>query len=300
MRGVAVLIPSFNSEQTIGQTLASIASQGEVLRGISAVYVADDCSSDRSVQMAQEQGKDGVLPLHILQNPRNLGERENVNRAIAAISFHTDWVLVLHSDDIAQQGWAETIVSRIEICSDSVGSICSSWDNLWPDGSTTPGEDAPARAVELIRGTPESIRGTLLRGCWWHISGCAIRLSAFQEVGGFDPNLPQMGDLEWLLRLLQRGWAVEYIPRSLILYRQHQKSVSFKSFQTDADIEEQLLITRRFSAFLRFRDLVFLHLQNGYFVMRRMGRSWVTFRVGRLIRNCMTLIRIAINFFRCL
>lgn len=299
MTEIAILVPSFNSEQTIGQTLASLASQGEALQRISAVYVADDCSSDGTVQAAQEQWG-GTVALHILQGHGNLGERRNVNQALKAISSHADWVLILHSDDIAKQDWLKTMVSRIEACLDSVGSICSSWDNLWPDGSITPGEDAPEKANELIQGTPESIRGTLLRGCWWHLSGCAIRLLAFQRVGGFDPNLPQMGDWEWLLRLLQHAWAVEYVPRSLILYRQHQKSVSFKSFQTDADVKERLLIMRRFSIFLRLQDLILSHFQNGYFILCRSGRALTKFRLGRCLRASFTLLSISINFLQCL
>ena len=102
MTEIAILVPSFNSEQTIGQTLASLASQGEALQRISAVYVADDCSSDGTVQAAQEQWG-GAVALHILQGHCNLGERRNVNQALKAASSRADWVLILHSDDIAKQ-----------------------------------------------------------------------------------------------------------------------------------------------------------------------------------------------------
>src|SRR5690606_22498361 len=111
-----------------------------------------------------------------------------------------------------------------------VGSICSSWDMLQLNGSVTPGEENLYTPVQVIAGNVQTVRGTLLRGCWWHVSGCAIRIRAFTDVGGFNSMLQYTSDWDWLLRCLQGGWSVEYIPRTLILYRAHQNSVSSKSF----------------------------------------------------------------------
>src|SRR4029453_3425840 len=109
---------------------------------------------------------------------------------------------------------------------------------LWPDGRVAVGEDDPGRPVKHIAGSPARVRETLLLGCWWHISGCAIRLRAFDQVGPFDASLPQLGDWDWLLRCLAAGWVVTYVPRALIIYRQTPGGVGSVSFQTDRDIRE--------------------------------------------------------------
>lgn len=136
-----------------------------------------------------------------------------------------------------------------------------SWDNLMEDGSIESGEDNIDRKVELIQGNQLSVQNTLLKGCWWHISGCAIRLKIFEDVGGFAIDMPQQGDWEWLLRLLSKGWAVEYIPRTLILYRQHSASVSSVSYRTHRDIRESLRIFHQYQGFLSTQNYITLHLQ---------------------------------------
>src|SRR5439155_4241151 len=96
---------------------------------------------------------------------------------------------------------------------------------------------------------------TLMRGCWWHVSGCAIRIEAFENIGGFDANMPQLGDWEWLLRCLAAGWSVEYVPTTLIRYRQTPASVSSVSFRVDRDIRESLSIISRYSHLLTAPEL---------------------------------------------
>jgi GT2 family glycosyltransferase len=148
------------------------------------------------------------------------------------------------------------------------------------NGAVTSGEDDPHRSVVSIAGSEQAGRDTLVLGCWWHLSGCAIRRQTLADVGGFHLQLPQLGDWEWLLRCLGRGWSVEYIPRTLMLYRQSLASVSSISFQIDRDIRERLLILRRYRELLGRRRLIHLHVRLLYAVTRRMGRALLN-RSGR-------------------
>jgi hypothetical protein len=43
----------------------------------------------------------------------NLGERANLNRAVASISEPYDWLLILHADDIVKPHWLALIMDRI-------------------------------------------------------------------------------------------------------------------------------------------------------------------------------------------
>ncbi|QSJ15284.1 glycosyltransferase family 2 protein [Nostoc sp. UHCC 0702] len=294
MNKIAILIPTFNSETTISETLESIQSQNEWLPKISAVYIADDYSSDRTIALVEQSWK---MPtqLNILKADKNLGERGNVNRAMAVLRDSTDWVLILHSDDIAKPNWLETMILRIEACSEKVGSICSSWDNLMPDGSLRQGEDNLNREIEVIEGHQKSVRDTLLKGCWWHISGCAIRVKAFEDCGGFSPNLPQLGDWEWLLRCLHSGWSVEYIPRTLILYRQSTVSVSSKSFQTHRDITEFLEIIPQYIKFLESTELRHLYMQKVDSLIRRAVKSLITLNITRFMQAFQVLFTLLLS-----
>jgi glycosyltransferase involved in cell wall biosynthesis len=275
-----ILIPAYNSAATIQVTLESIQKQAQGLERIAAVYLADDSSSDATIAIAQRCWRSVDAPLKILCGRVNLGERANLNRAVASISEPYDWLLILHADDIVKPHWLALMMDRMAKCEATIGSICSSWDALMSDGAFNLGEDDPHRSVVSIAGSEQAVRDTLVLGCWWHLSGCAIRRQTLADVGGFHPQLPQLGDWEWLLRCLSRGWSVEYIPRTLMLYRQSLASVSSISFQIDRDIRERLLILRRYRELLGRRRLIHLHARLLYAVTRRMGRALLN-RSGR-------------------
>jgi glycosyltransferase involved in cell wall biosynthesis len=307
MKKIAIIVPTYNSAKTIEMTLDSIKSQVVNTSSEISVFVRDDCSSDNTIQIAEKSWHSNQnstlvhsnIPIQLIKNEKNLGERGNLNSAISEISAtRVDWFLILHSDDIAKANWLKIILARIECCGDEVGSICSSWDNLMEDGSIEPGEDNCDRTVELIQGDQLSVRNTLLKGCWWHISGCAIRLKTFEDVGGFAIDMPQQGDWEWLLRCLSKGWAVEYIPRTLILYRQHSASVSSSSYKTHRDISESLKIFRQYQRFLSARDYLKLHLLKSSYLLRRMVRSLIELNTQRFILAWIILFEVIGNLVK--
>ena len=224
---IAVVIPNYNSAKTIEDTLQSIKALNK-LDLVTKVYLADDGSTDTSIQQAQSIFSD----LYVLLNKPNIGQWKNLNRALQHIrSEGFDWVLVLHADDVVKPHWLELMVEQIENASTHVVSVCSSWDDWLPDGSIITGEDNSQRHVNLIKGTQEAVRNTIHRGCWWHISGAAIRLSVLETIGLFDPIYSHNSDYEYLLRILNSQLEVIYIPRTLLLYRYHDLSVSSHSFR---------------------------------------------------------------------
>ncbi len=281
MKKIAILIPAYNSQDPIVETLESIQKQEEYLNKIQAVYIADDCSQDDTISIAQKCWLSSVH-LEIIKSEKNQGERRNVNGAIATFKNKIDWVLILHSDDIAKSNWLELMISRIENCDEKVGSICSSYDNLMTDGTIVVGEDNLSRNIEVIAGNIESVKGTFKNGCWWHLSGCAIRIKTFENIGGFMPEMPQKGDWEWLLRCLNQGYSIEYIPRTLILYRQHYASVSSISFNTHRDITESIEIVDQYKEILTKEEILNLYQQWIIALIKRIGRSLLQRNIKRL------------------
>lgn len=299
MNRVGILIPAYNAADTIANTLTSLRRQVSGLERVQAVYLADDGSTDSTISVAHRYWE-GPPPLVTLQSSVNSGERANCNRAISAIRNCLDWILLLHADDLAKPAWLSLMLDAIDRCGPEVASICSSWDTLLPDGSIIEGEDDPKRPPALVTGTVSSVRDTLLRGCWWHISGCAIRLSAFDQIGEFDPSLPQLGDWEWILRCLYSGWSVLYLPRTLILYRQHIGSVSSESFQRDRDIIESLSIVQKYCGLLKPSELAQFHLRRIWFLLRRSARAAQRCQLYRCVARVRSLLLVVESFGRCL
>lgn len=284
---VAILIPSYNSAGTIVETLDSVQRQLPEAGNLS-VYLADDGSKDGTIAVARQTWK-AQLPLRVIARERNLGQWPNKNGALAEIAGNADWVLLLHADDFARNQWLSVLLDRISRCPASVGSIGSGWKNLHVENPIpSPEDDAPPK-VEEIKGTPESVRWTLLKGCWWLISGCAIRLAAFRDVGPFDPRFPYGGDYEWLLRCLHKGWDVELLEKNLIFRRSRSGSVSGQSSLRHIDIRDYIRIYNRYARVLAPREIVRLHAKACVALGRRMARSVVSGNLRRFFGACSTL-----------
>jgi GT2 family glycosyltransferase len=241
--GAAVLIPAHNASSTIGSTLEALQCNPE-LDLIKAVIVLDDASSDGTADLAKAAWQSSV-PMEVWTNGRNEGQWKTTNAGLMRLS--AQWVFILHADDLVKPNWISLYLNAMKFCPDDVATICSSYDTWDPESNQIdPGEECPGDPNVLVSGTRESIIDTLNRGCWWHISGCAIRTRAFHQVGGFQSDMPYSGDLEWLLRCLASGFSVLYIPRSTMLYRQHSRSVSSNSLRRGLDIEEKIRLFRTY------------------------------------------------------
>jgi glycosyltransferase involved in cell wall biosynthesis len=271
---VVVVIPTYNSAATIEDTLNSIQQQGDGLHRIQRVILSDDGSTDNTVQLARACWK-AATPLEVLEAPRNRGEYPNVNEAIASLDASVEWYCMMHSDNMAKPGWLEALTDQIGKAPGEVGSICTSWDDLMLDGRTIPGENAPPGEVRTIPGNREAVYDTLRRGCWWHNSTAAVRVKAFREIGGMPAGqgLRQKGDWDFLLRLLSAGWSIQYIPRTLMVYRENATSVSSANFLKHRDVTEAAAIVQRYCAGCPWRTLLSIHKQYLVFLMRRSGSS---------------------------
>jgi glycosyltransferase involved in cell wall biosynthesis len=89
---IPIVIPAFNSANTIAETLASIAKQDNLVGLVSFVLLIDDASTDDTAKVARECWQ-GAVPLKIERNPQNLGERRTINAGFQSLLAQTDWVM---------------------------------------------------------------------------------------------------------------------------------------------------------------------------------------------------------------
>jgi glycosyltransferase involved in cell wall biosynthesis len=290
----AIVIPAFNAAATIVETLRAVQVCPGVAK-LGGVFVCDDASTDNTPELAADAWT-GMPKLTILQNEDRLGERRTVNAAFERLRGEYDWIFILHADDVVKGNWLDIYFKRINAAGTRVASICSSYDCWYPDAKKIqPGEDDLSRDLEIIRGNRESVLGTLKAGCWWHISGCAIRVDRFFEIGGFRPHMPQLGDFEWLLRCLKLGYDIEYIPRTTMLYRMHPASVSSNSFKRGQDLSERLELFGIYcdERYLTRREFRSVRTRVVYTALKRMIKQ---LGAGKLqgIRNLLSVCRRAI------
>lgn len=291
----AVLMLSYNDSSTIGEAVRSVRAQSRQ-HELAAVILADDASRDDTVLKARAVAGDR-LRLHVLPTPHNYGPWPNLNRALQHVGSVADWAIILHADDIATEGWLDALLTRIERCADDVASISTSWDMLYHDGMDATGERHDDQ-VRLIPGSREAVRDTLLNGCWWKISGAAIRMKAYQEIGDFDARVPQCADWDWTMRALQQGWSMEYIPRVHTIYRQHAGTMSTAALRSDVDIRDALTMIDRFGYTLKKRELLGFHLRRGRYTLRRLARGIMRADADRVVTSLRTFTMLSRHLIR--
>lgn len=90
---IITVIPVYNGQAFIGQTLASVAQQ--TLKP-GRVIVIDDGSTDATPEIVRGFKE---LACEYIRNPTNLGLVKNYNRALD-FAKETDYLQILHADDL--------------------------------------------------------------------------------------------------------------------------------------------------------------------------------------------------------
>lgn len=198
---VSVLMTAYNRQKFISDAVESVLAS--TLSSFELIVV-DDCSSDRTAEIAKEyEGRDPRVRL--VRNETNLGDYANRNRA--ASYARGEYLKYVDSDDIIYPHGLEVMVRCME---------------AWPDAgfgvSAVPDEAGPCpRFLTPLEAYRENYFRRDLLG---RAPGSAIiRRSAFEAVGGFSGRR-QIGDHELWLKMA-RKFAVVKMPTDLLWDRQH-------------------------------------------------------------------------------
>ena len=105
---IDVIIPAYNSEDTIGRTLASLVSQTRQRKLI--VTVIDDCSTDCTAAIVKKFK--GLLPLNYIKLEKNLG-RPGLVRNVGIENTKCPYIIFLDADDILEPTAAEVLSRAI-------------------------------------------------------------------------------------------------------------------------------------------------------------------------------------------
>lgn len=111
---VSVVMPAYNAEKTIGESIESVLNQ---THQCFELIIVDDGSTDASLKIAFEYGRKNSK-IRVIRNMGNLGVAESRNNAIQVANYN--WIAFLDSDDMWEPTKLEKqldIVSRYPSCS---------------------------------------------------------------------------------------------------------------------------------------------------------------------------------------
>lgn len=105
---ISVVIPTYNRERVLPQTLDSIAAQ---TYGEWECIIVDDASTDQSMDVASEYAKEDSR-FKVLRNERHKGAQGARNTGILAAEG--DWICLFDSDDLMYPNYMQEMANAIE------------------------------------------------------------------------------------------------------------------------------------------------------------------------------------------
>ncbi len=111
MPTLTTVIPAYNAERFIGETLASVAAQTHLP---DRLVILDNCSTDDTPKIIEAfQNRHSSLNCEFRRNETNIGGTANFNKAFGFAS-ETDFLHVLSADDLIQPRFFETLLPLLD------------------------------------------------------------------------------------------------------------------------------------------------------------------------------------------
>jgi glycosyltransferase involved in cell wall biosynthesis len=210
MPKISIIIPTYNSEDTIKETVASVQQQSFTDWEL---IIIDDGSLDNTIDVVKNIAEPRIK-LFVYENG---GVGTARNRGITQATG--EFIAFLDADDL----WTcDKLASQIEALNQNhQAKVAYSWTNFV-------NEDGKF----LFSGEALDYQGNiyqhlLLTNFLVSGSNILVRRDALQVVTGFNPDLPYVADWDFYLRLA-RNFDFVVVPKYQILYRQSVNSMSSK------------------------------------------------------------------------
>jgi glycosyltransferase involved in cell wall biosynthesis len=230
---VSVVIPTYNGEQYIGETIGSVL--GQTFESWELV-VYDDGSTDATVEVARE--KVGLDPRVTVIAGSNGGVAQARNAGFALTDQRTSYVIFLDHDDVWNPEMLQTLVGVLDVSPEYVAAhaiaTCIDENGQQPvgddleeymshragfrDGRLRPIEPTePTTFADFVYSNWIVTPGTLL-----------VRRAIATSVGGFDRDVTPADDWDMAVRVSRLG-DVGYVGRPLLRWRRHSGAQSYAS-----------------------------------------------------------------------
>jgi glycosyltransferase involved in cell wall biosynthesis len=211
---VSVIIPVYNGEKHLAATLDTVLAQTQLP---DEIVLVDDGSTDGSAELLDRLSVENSMT--VIHQP-NAGQ--SAARNAAAKVATGDLLAFLDQDDHWYPEHLEKL-TRCFIARPRVGWAHSDFDEM--DGEGRIVAHRFMRAYKVVH-PKYTIPDLLQQDLMIVPSAAIIRATAFNSVGGFDPQLCGYEDDDLFIRLFQAGWYGRFINRSLTRFRVHPGSSS--------------------------------------------------------------------------
>lgn len=208
---VSIVVPTFNAERHLRETLDSVLAQ--TLQDFELIVVDDD-STDRTTALVR-----GNYPAALLVEQANAGVCAARNHGLALARGR--YICFLDQDDV---WFAQKLMRQVECLErePALAAVACPYVFWHPDSDGGAGLRSlpPDPGMQLVAGFEGWTYHQFLLDCWALTSATMLRTAIVRECGGFDTAQPYAEDWDlWLRISRRRPFALLSWPP--VLYRQH-------------------------------------------------------------------------------
>jgi glycosyltransferase involved in cell wall biosynthesis len=233
MKTIGLGMTVYNRERYLAGAIESVLRQSLTDWEL---HIVDDCSTDRSLEIAQDYAAWHPRIKVYAQRP-NRGFGYSLRSALA--QCNTQYLGWLDSDDELMPNALETMVKYLNE-HPGAGMAYSQYSTMDLNGSDT--------GIGYRCEIPYSPDRLLVDFMVFHLH--VIRSDAYHRLGGIDPELKDTVDYDFCLRASE-AMEIRSVPEILYRYRQHADSMSVKDRITQIkyskDAIERALVRRGMS-----------------------------------------------------
>ena len=243
---VSVIVPVFNGEAWITETLKSVRLQGEDLE----LIVVDDRSHDQSADVARVFLEQNGLTGQVITTDENQGPANARN--VGWQHANAQWIQFLDADDLLAPGKLEVQYAKAIAAPEDVAVLYSPWqhiglfDNQWSPYGPLVEPDVDEETVSRILKDKE----------FGYVGPALIRRSALEDVAGFSSEMSLGEDMDLMLRIAMSGYKFQLVTslEPLFFYRDTPGSLWHKSAVDSNAVLQLLLSIRSAEKYLRIAD----------------------------------------------
>lgn len=207
MPRVSVVMPAYNAEKYIRDSIESILSQ--TFTDFEFI-ILDDGSTDATASIIQSY-KDGRICFY--PNERNMGVAATLNRGLELA--HGEYIARMDSDDISLPERFERQVAYLDMHQD-IAVLGSDLETFCDTGSL---------GIRVLSHSPDKLKEDLFFFCGMAHPSIMMRRDIILALGGYDLDYDGLEDYELWCRVTER-YKISTLPEVLFRYRMHSGQVT--------------------------------------------------------------------------
>jgi len=208
MTEVSIIIPAYNQDRFLGETIESALAQ--TFESFECIIV-DDGSTDETGAVVKKYGDSKIK--YFYQKNKGLAGARNTGIKLAGGKY----INFLDSDDLLYDYFLEYMVDRLESHKD-IDVLSCAWDLIDEKGKKISSKIGPARSSNYFE--------DLILQNLFPVHAIMLKKSIFDDIGMFNENLSALEDWDMWLRIAVKRYRFDVLDKVGVSYRRHCKGMT--------------------------------------------------------------------------